>query len=181
MRQHIAGRESLYIRAMIPAFSTERLTLEPLSAAHADEMHAVLADTSLHVFIGGEPLMLGALRARYERLARGSAAASGETWINLIVRVRDSGQAIGTVQATLIELGEERVAKLAWVIGVEWQGKGFATEAARALVQQLRKAGVRCFQASVHADHIASQRVAAHLGLMLTDLIDDGEQVWRAP
>ncbi len=143
-------------------------------------MHAVLAHEALYVFIGGQPPTREELRARYERLARGSASASSETWVNLIVRMRDTGRAVGTVQATILGQGEERRAKVAWVIGVDWQGEGFATEAARALLAQLGLEGVHSIEASIHPSHVASQRVAANIGLSLTHELDAGEQVWRS-
>jgi hypothetical protein len=52
--------------------TTRRLTLLPLSAGHADEMAAVLADRELYIFTGGSPPARQELRARYERWIAGS-------------------------------------------------------------------------------------------------------------
>lgn len=91
-RQANAGVSSVLI--------TERLILTPLRAEDADEMLMVLDDERLHEFIGGRPLTLEELRARYQGLAAGSSRPD-ETWLNWIVRRSSDSQAMGTVQATI--------------------------------------------------------------------------------
>jgi RimJ/RimL family protein N-acetyltransferase len=156
---------------------TDRLMLTPLRTADAAAMAGVLGDERLHEFIGGAPATAPELRARYERLAAGSGRA-GEHWLNWIVRLRPGGEPIGTVQATVL-VRPPGTAHVAWVVGVPWQGRGFATEAARALVGWLRDQGVSEIVAHVHPDHVASARVAASAGLAATGESADGEQVWR--
>ena len=93
------------------------------------------------------------------------------------MRTLERDAAIGYVQATVTAAGG--VADVAWVIGVPWQGRGFASEAAAALVAWLRAEGVRVVTAHVHPEHAASAAVAARAGLVPTDEIEDGERVWR--
>jgi RimJ/RimL family protein N-acetyltransferase len=85
---------------------------------------------------------------------------------------------VGTVQATLTDRQGTWTAEVAWVVGVELQGQGFASEAARALVRWLRHRGVTTVEAHIHADHLASAAVAARAGLRPTADEVDGEQVW---
>lgn len=156
---------------------TERLDLTPLRPDDADEMVDVLGDASLYTFTGGEPLSLDDLRARYQRLAVGRSADGSEEWHNWILRRRSDGRAIGTVQATLTRSGQS--AEIAWVVGVEWQGKGFASEAAQGLVAWLEQRGVEEITAHVHPDHVASEKVAARAGLSPTDRTHEGERLWH--
>jgi RimJ/RimL family protein N-acetyltransferase len=149
--------------------TTPRLVLEPLRAAHAGEMVAVLGDPALYGFIGGTPPAHGELADRYARLEDGPPA-----WLNWIVR-RD-GAAAGHVQATLGE-GE---AALAWVIGTAHQGHGLAAEAAAAVQAWLREQGVARFTADIHPDHGASAAVARRLGLSPTGEWHDGEVRWAS-
>ncbi|WP_435969700.1 GNAT family N-acetyltransferase [Streptomyces sp. Qhu_M48] len=158
------------------AVRTPRLDLVPLAVAHADEMAGVLADPALHAFIGGAPLTPPELRARYERLTAGSPDPA-TVWCNWVVRLRAEDRLAGTVQATVTEGG--RVAEVAWVIGVEWQGRGLAGEAAGALVALLAERGVRTVVAHVHPAHPASQSVARAAGLTPTDRVRDGEIRWE--
>jgi RimJ/RimL family protein N-acetyltransferase len=152
----------------------------PLRVEDADEMAAVLGDERLHEFTGGRPLTVAELRDRYARLAVG-ASKPGEVWLNWIVRRRSDAQPIGTMQATLTMRDGEATANIAWVIGVDWQNQGFASEAARALVGWLRQHGANNVVAHIHPDHQASAGVALRAGLRPTDEEADGERVWRAP
>ena len=159
--------------------TTPRLRLVPLRADDADEMAAVLGDDRLHEFIGGRPLTTAELRDRYAMLVVGASDA-GETWLNWIARRREDSEPIGTVQATLTTRDGRRTAHVAWVIGVDFQNRGFATEAARALVEWLWQQGMDDVIAHIHPDHRVSALVAARAGLEATGEEVDGEQVWRA-
>ena len=140
-------------------------------------MAGVLADPALHEFIGGAPLAPPELRARYEGLAAGSPDPA-VSWCNWVIRVRDAGCLAGTVQAT-IALGPPLTAEVAWVVGPPWQGRGIATEAARALVGWLGRQQVRVVIAHIHPGHVPSAAVAAAAGLRPTDFWQDGERRWQ--
>jgi RimJ/RimL family protein N-acetyltransferase len=158
--------------------TTERLTLEPLRPEDADELTPVLDDVGLHEFIGGRPATLAELREHYTRLAAGSSKPD-EVWLNWIVRRRADSQPVGTMQATLRD--GRRSALLAWVIGVQWQNQGFASEAALGLVEWLRAHGVLELSAHIHPEHAASAAVARRAGLEPTDREIGGERIWRSP
>jgi RimJ/RimL family protein N-acetyltransferase len=162
------------------AIGTQRLVLRPLRVADAEELAAVLGDPALHQFIGGRPDTLEELRRRYAAMVAGPGRP-GELWRNWVVRRRADGAAVGTVQATLTGHAGGWRAEVAWVVGVPWQGRGYAAEAARALVGWLEVAGAGEIVAHIHPDHLASARVAAGAGLVTTGDEVDGERVWRHP
>jgi RimJ/RimL family protein N-acetyltransferase len=83
------------------------------------------------------------------------------------------------VQATLTRDGGRWTAAIAWVVGVPWQRRGYATEAALALVGWLGGQEVDEIVAHIHPGHLASAQVAARAGLRPTPDQVDGEQVWR--
>lgn len=159
--------------------TTERLVLVPLQAEDADELCDFLYDDRLHEFIGGRPGSRLELHDRFVLLAAGSPRA-GETWMNWVVRRRFDSQAVGTVQATVKVVDGREVARLGWMVGVEWQNQGFASEAASALVKWVRRQGVEDVGANIHPDHDASATVAARAGLHQTEEEFEGERVWRA-
>ena len=160
---------------------TERLELTALTVDDADEMAGVLADPRLHEFIGGGPDSQAELRERYRRWVAGSDDERTE-WLNWIVRTRDDGAAIGTLQATLETAPDgSRSVDIAWVIGVPWQGRGYASEAVVALVEWLGGRGIDDISANIHPDHHASAAVARRAGLRPTDEQHQGETVWRTP
>jgi RimJ/RimL family protein N-acetyltransferase len=156
---------------------TSRLILLPLRPEHSEEMAGVLADPALHAFIGGAPLSPPELRARYERLAAGSPDPA-VSWCNWVIQVRDPGCLVGTVQATIAG-ASELTAEVAWVVGTPWQGRGLATEAARALVAWLGRRQVRAVLAHIHPGHVPSAAVAAAAGLSPTDQWQDSERRWE--
>jgi RimJ/RimL family protein N-acetyltransferase len=157
---------------------TARLDLDALRPADADEMVSVLADRSLYAFTGGTPPDLATLRERYDQQARGWSSDGRQQWCNWIVRLRATGEAIGFVQATVRDAGA--VVEIAWLIGVAWQGQGYATEVVSSLVDWLVTAGAGEIEAHVHPGHAASAGVAARAGLTPTGELDaDGEQIWR--
>jgi RimJ/RimL family protein N-acetyltransferase len=125
------------------------------------------------------PPELEPLRERYRRLAAGRSADGSEVWFNWIVRRAADQAAVGVVQATVTADGS--AAEVAWEVGVPWQGRGIASEAAAAMVEWLIARGVRSISATIHPDHDASAQVAARAGLAPTDEIVDGETVWRRP
>jgi RimJ/RimL family protein N-acetyltransferase len=97
--------------------------------------------------------------------------------LNWIVRLTRDRRAVGVMQATVAADG--RSAEVAWEIGVPWQGRGFGSEAATAVVAWLVGQDVAEIRALVHPDHAASARVAARAGLEPTTDLVDGEVVWR--
>jgi len=153
--------------------------LEPLRVEHATELAPVLADPLLHTFIGGEPLDREQLQARYQHQVVGRSADGSQRWLNWLVRDHRDGQALGTVQATVVTQREVPVAEVAWVMGTRHQGQGYATEAAILLVGWLRHRGVIRVVAHVHPQHKASMAIARAIGLAPTRRIVDGEIRWQ--
>ncbi|MFE2929300.1 GNAT family N-acetyltransferase [Streptomyces sp. NPDC059278] len=165
-------------------FATARLDALPLRVAYADEMAAVLGDPALHTYTGGAPETADGLRARYGRQTAGSPDP-GVRWWNWVLRVRDEGRLAGYVQATVDVPGA--TAEIAWVVGTQWQGSGYAKEAAEGLVAHLLTGAgagtgtgmVRTVLAHIHPDHDASAAVAAAAGLAPTERWCDGERRWE--
>src|SRR5262245_40177923 len=164
--------------ALSPAtIRTHRLVLSPLAVDDADEMVAVLGDERMYEFTGGEPPGLERLRERYRRLAVGRSDDGSELWFNWIVRLAADGTAVGAMQATVAADGD--AAFVAWEVGLPWQGRGVASEAAVGMGDWLVAAGVHSISACVHPQHRASAGVAARAGLVPTAEVVDGETVWR--
>src|SRR6185369_17207260 len=104
-----------------------------LTRRHAPVLFPLLAEPALYTWTGGAP------PASAETLAHGLAVwerrrspDGAELWLNWLVRVRESSEAAGYVQATVSRNEDE--AALAWVIAVPWQGRGLASEAARGVL-----------------------------------------------
>jgi RimJ/RimL family protein N-acetyltransferase len=168
--------------ALLLTLNTKRLALEPLRVDHAEEMVSVLADERLYAFTGGRAPTLGELKERYTRQAAGRSPDGVEWWLNWIVRRAADGSAMGFVQAAISEDPGPPVpttAVLAWVLGVSFQGQGYAREATEAVAAWLSTVGVGRLVAYIHPEHVASMGVARALGLVATDARVDGEVVWE--
>lgn len=163
------------VNGPIPELTTDRLVLEPLRIEHAVEMVDVLGDDELYEFIGGFPPNLEQLTERYEfQVARNHA--ENEEWFNWILRLGRHGAALGFVQATL----NGSNADVAWVVGVKWQGRGFAVEAGSRVITWFGDQGVNSFIAHIHPEHRVSQGVAHSLRFDNSGEVDeDGEEIWQ--
>lgn len=162
----------------LPRLEDDVVELEPLRVGHAEIMAKVLGDPSSYEYMGGTPPTLDALRSRYERQVRGRSLDGSQLWLNWVVLHRASGDALGYVQATVSGGPNGFQAELAWVIGVTFQGRGFAKAAAGLVKRWLCVQGVQALVAHIHPDHLASGGVAASLGLTPTGLSEGGETIW---
>ncbi|MER5431040.1 GNAT family N-acetyltransferase [Streptomyces sp. NPDC002588] len=157
----------------------ERLHLEPLTIAHAEEAAEILNDERLHAWIGGAPPTRGELEQRYRRQVVGSSPDGRQGWLNWMMRKGTGGRLVGTVQATLHRPRPDRVeAELAWVVGHAFQGAGYGKEGACTMVAWLRAQGVSGFVAHVHPGHRASAGIAKALGMRPTGEVHDSEMLW---
>ncbi|MFC4866872.1 GNAT family N-acetyltransferase [Streptomonospora arabica] len=71
-------------------------------------------------------------------------------------------------------------AELAWMVGTDHQGLGYAREGALAMARWLATPGVVRLTAHIRPGHRASEGVARSLGLAATDAVSDGETVWAS-
>src|SRR5688572_14098197 len=97
-------------------------------------MYPVLADPRIYEHLPERPpSSVEALRARYEVLSRGRSPDGTETWLNWILRLRTTGAPIGFVQATV----RRTACSIAYVLHPDHWGRGYATEAVRAVLPHL--------------------------------------------
>ncbi len=113
---------------------TERLILEPLQPRHAPLLFELLSDAAIYTFIPFDPpKSVEALTERYTKLAVGGSADGSDIWLNFALRQIENGSYVGTVQATVTG----KKAYVAYELGPPHWDRGYATEAARALVAHL--------------------------------------------
>lgn len=158
---------------------SRRVQLVPVAVSDAAEMVPVLADPVLYEFIGGRPPTLEQLERRYAAQSVGHSEDRAQWWLNWVVRLGESREAVGYVQATVEDDRSTLEASIAWVIAPQFQRRGLGSEATSAMVDWLRNAGVTRFAASIHPHHDASAALARHQGFRPTGTIDDdGEVRW---
>lgn len=149
----------------LKTLSTERLLLEPVIAAHADEAWPLQNDDRMWTYFPElRPRSLEHLRTIYERREHGSPDPS-TLWLNYVCRERSSQQLIGEVQAT-VDVDDES-AFVAYAIFPAFQRKGYAREATTALIDFVRSThGVQDFFAEMDTRNEPSYRLAESMGFI---------------
>ncbi len=146
---------------------TERFRLEPLKAAHVDKLLAYHLRNREHLK-PYEPARTDdsyTLRAVREEIENAEAFAAGDKAFTFAVFERDGHEIVALVHVTHIVRGPRQDAILAYSVNAEHQGRGIATEAARAVVRFAFE-GLRLHRLSTgyFPDNIASGRVLRKLG-----------------
>jgi ribosomal-protein-alanine N-acetyltransferase len=160
--------------ALLVPIATERLTLAPIDAAHADGMFEILSDRRLYRYMLSEaPASLASLKARYARLSTGRAPDDSAHWLNWIDEW--SGRPIGSVQATVDRSKCE--ATMGWTIGTAFQRRGFAREAVGAACEHLAGAGIERFRAVIDVRNEPSIRLAESLGFRRVAVVSSDDVI----
>ena len=145
---------------------TERLTLRPTGPEYLLSTHAYASDrehTRYMMFLPNETLeetrrFLEDCRREWEKPEPGYYEFA----------ILADGIHVGA--ACLYPDGESGAAEVGWILRPECQGRGYATEAARAVMDfAVRRLGIRRFFAHCDAENRASQAVMRRLGMALAD------------
>ena len=142
--------------------ATSELVLEPLVVSHAEAMFDVLSDPDLYRYLDyPPPPSIEHLRGVYASVQARMSPNGAQLWLNWIVRLPDQPP-IGYVQATV---APNQGAWLGYLFSKEHWGKGYATQATRAVLDHLASAyGVTRFLATVEAQNHRSIRLLERLG-----------------
>jgi ribosomal-protein-alanine N-acetyltransferase len=139
------------------------VTLEPQVAAHAEEMFRLLGDPAIYEYENEPPSSLEWLRERFARLESRRSHDGAEEWLNWVIRL-PSGELAGYVQATVRAGGR---AAIAYVLASRYWGRGVASQAVAAMMDELRRGhGVRDFHAVLKARNTRSLKLLERLGFV---------------
>src|SRR5208282_2496433 len=101
------------------------LRLEPLLAAHAEEMFRPMSAAAIYDYMPGQPpTSTSTLRERYAQLEKGWSADGSQRWRNCVVRL-NSRECVGCVQATIYP---QLTADFAFAFAPAQWGRGLAFE-----------------------------------------------------
>jgi ribosomal-protein-alanine N-acetyltransferase len=140
---------------------TERLELRAFEPSDLEALHAVYGDPDVTRFTNPFPT-LDDTRRLLDIHVREAAAGNPAFWA---VIERASGDMIGDAGVGLIDgIGPEY--ELGYTLGKSWWGRGYATEAARAVRDHaLGELGLARVLALVHPDNAASIHVLEKIGM----------------
>jgi RimJ/RimL family protein N-acetyltransferase len=146
---------------------TERLTLRPLSASDFEAWADFLGDPEATRLLHTPEPITDPERAR-SGLSRWIAMAEGEIGMYTVI-VRDSGETAGFVGFVPRDHPWGHELELGWLLRPPYWGKGYATEAARALRPLVDDRVV----SMIRVENDASANVARKLGMTIEREVDD--------
>ncbi len=154
---------------------TERLTLEPLTVAHAPLLYEGFADPTLYTWIPNDPLTLDELTAKYEQILRGPRDRADELWRNWAIRLRhvEKPTYVGMVETSIFP--HDHI-YLAYFVFVNGQQQGYANEACRAALDHIRETyAVKRVVIEMDIRNTASWKLAESLGAKRTATKPDAD------
>jgi RimJ/RimL family protein N-acetyltransferase len=146
---------------------TERLTLRPFVEDDFEAMHAMRSSPEVARYLYQEPATREQTRDRLTRLISFTAWAKEDDWFSAAAVERESGITVGDLAFHWVSEAD-RTAEIGFVFDPRHQGKGFATEASRALIDwAFVSAGMLRVIGRLEARNAASARVLEKLGMRL--------------
>jgi RimJ/RimL family protein N-acetyltransferase len=155
---------------------TERLTLRPFVEADFPEFAAMQADPALARWLYDEARVGAEARAHFERKLAGRALEREDDWMSCAVVERATGALVGDVSLHWVSR-EHRTGEIGFIFARGHHGKGYATEAAHALVHWAFTADFHRVIGRTEARNAASARVLEKLGMRREALFVENEWV----
>jgi RimJ/RimL family protein N-acetyltransferase len=111
---------------------TERLLLTPLQLSDAKDLLYYRSKPDISAFLSWKPQTIGEAE-EYIRKAHLISANTPESWYQLAVRIKDSGALVGDIGLHFLGPQNQQV-ELGYAVSDAYQGKGYATEAIKAVL-----------------------------------------------
>ncbi|MBN8180086.1 GNAT family N-acetyltransferase [Roseibium aggregatum] len=143
---------------------TDRLVLRPMEQGDAEALHAYQSLPEVARFQFWEPRSLEEIRSKLTKWAD-MKCLDGEGTLAFAVEERKDGGVIGDVSLRVTNV-EARQGTIGFTLNPQYQGRGFATEAGRALLRMgFEDLGLHRIFASCDARNNASWGVMERLGM----------------
>jgi RimJ/RimL family protein N-acetyltransferase len=132
-----------------------------------EALHAMRSDAEVARYLYEEPFSPAQTRDLLTRKVAGTSWANEGDWLSAAVVERESGITVGDVGMCWVS-ERDKTAEIGFIFDPRRQGKGFATESARALVDwAFGAARLRRVVGRTEARNTASSRVLEKLGMRL--------------
>jgi RimJ/RimL family protein N-acetyltransferase len=146
---------------------TSRLTLRPFGPDDFEAVYAMRSDPEVVRWLYGEVLSEDETRDLLTNRIGNTAWEREGDWLSAAVVERASGTTVGDLAFNWVS-ERDRTAEIGFILDPRHQGKGFATEAAGALVDwAFTSAGFHRVIGRTEARNSASSRVLEKLGMRL--------------
>jgi RimJ/RimL family protein N-acetyltransferase len=156
---------------------TERLLLRPHDEADLEAFHAIRSQPEVVLYLYDEPLTLEQAREKVTRLVRSRTLDAEGDWLSAAVILRETGAYLGDVAFHWVSV-QHRTGEIGFALDPAHQGHGFATEAARAMIDWgFGSFGLHRVIGRTEARNAASARVLERLGMRLEAHLIENEWV----
>jgi RimJ/RimL family protein N-acetyltransferase len=156
---------------------TERLVLRPFEEGDLDAFYKVHSDEEVARYLYKDPHSLEETRELLGRKMAGAQLTAEGQWISAAVIARESGQFVGDVALHWVS-EEHKTGELGFIVDPEHQGRGYATEAARAfLAFAFEDMKFHRVIGRAEARNLASARVLEKLGMRFEAHLVENEWV----
>ncbi len=144
---------------------TERLWLRPLSEDDTDQLVAYRSSPEVARYVPFTPMDHTAVIERINGVWSPTAITGPAQFLTLGAELKDTQHLIGDVLLAYTS-EEHRSGEVGWVLNPEFQGHGYATEAAEAVLRMgFEELGLHRIMARVDARNEPSLRVCKRLGM----------------
>ena len=155
-------------------FTTDRLSMQLITRAHAAEAHPLFQDPKLYTYIPNQPPTLEQLEKQYAFWENRDSPDGTEYWLNWSVFEISSQRLIGRVQAGITKATHE--ASVGYMIGSSSQGNGYGTEAVEGLIKHCHQQyAVPVFKAWIDTRNAASIRLVQKLWMRQVEFIEKAD------
>ena len=145
--------------------ATDRLLIRPWRHEEAPRLLDLLSRLEVVKWLGdGEPQLMRDLEEAHARIDRYAERDAPPLGMWAVERVED-GVVVGTVLLLTLPNAEDGEVEIGWHLHPDSWGRGYATEAARAVLGHAFAAGLPEVIAVSHTDNWPSQAVMRRLGM----------------
>jgi RimJ/RimL family protein N-acetyltransferase len=155
---------------------TERLVLRPFAESDFAQFAAMQEDPGLARWLYNDVRTRDEARSHFERKMAGRELHREGDWMSCAAVERATGALAGDMAFHWVS-EEHRTGEIGFIFAQPHQGKGYATEAARAVLDWAFAAGFHRVIGRTEARNVASARVLERLGLRLEAHLVENEWV----
>jgi RimJ/RimL family protein N-acetyltransferase len=156
---------------------TERLVLRPFARGDLEALHRMHSDEEVARYLYNEPRSLENTEELLGRKIAGAELSAEGDWMSAAVVERERGQVVGDLALHWVS-EPHRTGEIGFILDPAEQGKGYATEAARAFLRLAFEVfGFHRVIGRTEARNAPSARVLEKLGMRREALLVENEWV----
>lgn len=153
---------------------TERLVLRPFVDDDASEVLDIHSRLDVIRWLGTQPPIPMATHEEALAWIDGWRTMEGGPYdVGLAIEIRGTGVSVGAVMIIPLPHAEHDERQIGWQVHPDAAGRGYATEAARAMLDQVFASGLDEVWCDMFADNVPSAKVAERLGLTPLGMVPD--------